>query len=102
MRWKRYFCNIITKDPELQKVLAVACGKAELFKILSYWIFFTCLSAAKQIDKNSIDMAKVQIKSEKLTPFGGIFPFMEHFVPIRFMGWGEGLDILYSIPMPYN
>ena len=24
-------------------------------------------------------MAKVQIKSEKLTPFGGIFPIMEHF-----------------------
>ena len=24
-------------------------------------------------------MAKVQIKFEKLTPFGGIFPIMEHF-----------------------
>ena len=24
-------------------------------------------------------MANVQIKSEKLTPFGGIFPVMEHF-----------------------
>ena len=24
-------------------------------------------------------MAKVQIKSEKLTPFGGIFPIMEQF-----------------------
>ena len=25
------------------------------------------------------DMAKVHIKSEKLTPFGGIFSIMEHF-----------------------
>ena len=24
-------------------------------------------------------MAKIQIKSEKLTPFGGIFPIMEQF-----------------------
>ena len=30
--------------------------------------------------ENSInDMAKVQIKSEKLTPFGGIFSIMEQF-----------------------
>ena len=27
----------------------------------------------------STDMTKVQIKSDKLTPFGGIFPIMEHF-----------------------
>ena len=27
----------------------------------------------------TIDMAKVQIKSEKLTPFGGLFPIMEQF-----------------------
>ena len=27
----------------------------------------------------TIDMAKVQIKSEKLTPFGGIFSIMEQF-----------------------
>ena len=26
-------------------------------------------------------MAKVQIKSEKLTPFGGSFPIMEQFFP---------------------
>ena len=26
-------------------------------------------------------MAKIAIKSEKLTPFGGIFPIMEHFHP---------------------
>ena len=29
--------------------------------------------------QNSDDMAKVQIKSEKLTPFGGIFSIMEQF-----------------------
>ena len=27
----------------------------------------------------TIDMAKIQIKSEKLTPFGGIFSIMEQF-----------------------
>ena len=30
---------------------------------------------------NPADMAKVAIKSEKLTPFGGIFPIMEHLTP---------------------
>ena len=29
--------------------------------------------------KHQHDMAKIQIKSEKLTPFGGIFPIMEYF-----------------------
>ena len=29
------------------------------------------------------DMAKVQIKSEKLTPFGEIFAIMEQFNPNR-------------------
>lgn len=29
--------------------------------------------------KNATDMAKIQIKSENLTPFGGIFPVMEQF-----------------------
>ena len=42
--------------------------------------FFTYLSAAKRsIAKSPNDMANVQIKSEKLTPFGGIFPIMEQF-----------------------
>ena len=40
-------------------------------------------------------MAKVQIKSEKITPFGGIFPVREQFS--RFVGrlstefWGFGV-----------
>ena len=29
--------------------------------------------------KICIDMAKIQIKSEKITPFGGIFPIMDEF-----------------------
>ena len=34
----------------------------------------------KNKQENSInDMAKIQIKSEKLTPFGGIFSIMEQF-----------------------
>ena len=30
-------------------------------------------------ENSTIDMAKIQIKSEKLTPFGGIFSIMEQF-----------------------
>ena len=30
-------------------------------------------------NKSSSDVAKVQIKSEKITPFGGIFSIMEQF-----------------------
>ena len=29
--------------------------------------------------KICIDMAKIQIKSEKITPFGGIFPITDEF-----------------------
>ena len=36
------------------------------------------VSQIKQ-ENPSIDMAKIQIKSEKLTPFGGIFSIMEQF-----------------------
>lgn len=32
-----------------------------------------------KVHKSSSDMAKVQIKSEKITPFGGIFSIMEQF-----------------------
>jgi 23S rRNA A1618 N6-methylase RlmF len=32
-----------------------------------------------KINKTLNDMAKIQIKSEKLTPFGGIFSIMEQF-----------------------
>ena len=30
-------------------------------------------------ENSTIDMAKIQIKSKKLTPFGGIFSIMEQF-----------------------
>ena len=30
-------------------------------------------------ENSTLDMAKIQIKSEKLTPFGGIFSIMEQF-----------------------
>ena len=33
----------------------------------------------KKTNKTLNDMAKVQIKSEKLTPFGGIYSIMEQF-----------------------
>ena len=34
---------------------------------------FTYLSVANKQENSTIDMAKIQIKSEKLTPFGGLF-----------------------------
>ena len=40
---------------------------------------FTYLSVAKKQENPTIDMAKIQIKSEILTPFGGLFSIMEQF-----------------------
>ena len=40
---------------------------------------FTYLSVAKKQENPTIDMAKIQIKSERLTPFGGLFSIMEQF-----------------------
>lgn len=42
---------------------------------------FTYLSVANPKTRKTItDMAKIAIKSEKLTPFGGIFPFINIFI----------------------
>ena len=41
--------------------------------------FSPTLVLQTSIAKSPNDMANVQIKSEKLTPFGGIFPIMEQF-----------------------
>ena len=41
--------------------------------------WYKCGAAYKKLNKTSLDMAKIQIKSEKLTSFGGIFPIMEKF-----------------------
>ena len=41
--------------------------------MLAYVRKFTYLSAAKTQIKNIWHMAKVNIKSEKITPFGGIY-----------------------------
>ena len=38
-----------------------------------YVRIFTYLSVAKKQENPTIDMAKIQIKSERLTPFGGLF-----------------------------
>ena len=35
-----------------------------------------------QANKSSLDMAKIQIKLEQITPFGGIFSGMEQFDPL--------------------
>ena len=42
-------------------------------------VFSPTLVLQTSIAKSPNDMANVQIKSEKLTPFGGIFPIMEQF-----------------------
>ena len=41
--------------------------------------FSPTLVLQKSIAKTPNDMAKVQIKSEKVTSFGGFFPIMEQF-----------------------
>lgn len=44
---------------------------------------FTYLSVANpKTKKTATGMAKVAIKSERLTPFGGIFPIMEQFTSL--------------------
>ena len=41
--------------------------------------FSLILVLQKKQENPTIDMAKIQIKSEKLTPFGGIFSIMKQF-----------------------
>ena len=40
---------------------------------------FTHLSVAKKQENPTMNMAKIQIKSERLTPFGVLFSIMEQF-----------------------
>ena len=54
----------------------MASGKAERPRNLTCRRI-TYLSVAKKQSKLLFDMAKIQIKSEKLTPFGGILSIME-------------------------
>ena len=41
--------------------------------------FSLILVLQKKQENPTIDMVKIQIKSEKLTPFGGLFSIMEQF-----------------------
>ncbi len=41
--------------------------------------FSLILVLQKKQENPTIDMEKIQIKSEKLTPFGGLFSIMEQF-----------------------
>ena len=50
--------------------------------------FSPTLVLQTSIAKSPNDMANVQIKSEKLTPFGGIFPIMEQFDVL----WDQTID----------
>ena len=50
--------------------------------------FSPTLVLQTSIAKSPNDMANVQIKSEKLTPFGGIFPIMEQIGVL----WDQTID----------
>ena len=41
--------------------------------------FSLILVLQKKQENPTIDMVKIQIKSERLTPFGGLFSIMEQF-----------------------
>ena len=45
--------------------------------------FLLILVLQKKQENPTIDMAKIQIKSERLTPFGGLFSIMEQFDSTR-------------------
>ena len=51
--------------------------------------FLPTLVLQKSIAKSPNDMAKVQIKPEKLSPFGGIFSVMEQFDALLALGGGR-------------
>ena len=46
-------------------------------------------------------MAKIQIKSEKLTPFGGIFSIMEQFDTLLVQTIDSTLGLVLAAQTPY-
>ena len=50
-----------------------------MLRILLCQIFHPSWCCKSKYGSNPTDMAKVAIKSEKLSPFGGVFPIMEQF-----------------------
>ena len=58
--------------------------------------FSPTLVLQTSIAKSPNDMANVQIKSEKLTPFGGIFPIMEQFDVLLDQTIGSTLGLRYK------
>ena len=58
--------------------------------------FSPTLVLQTSIAKSPNDMANVQIKSEKLTPFGGIFPIMEQFDVLLAQTIGSTLGLRYK------
>ena len=59
--------------------------------------FSLILVLQKKQENPTIDMVKIQIKSERLTPFGGLFSIMEQFdttlssVMPQVTLWGKGI-----------
>ena len=51
----------------------------------------------KKTNKTLNDMAKVQIKSEKLTPFGGFFSIMEQFDALLAQTIDSTLGYVYTM-----
>ena len=59
--------------------------------------FSPTLVLQTSIAKSPNDMANVQIKSEKLTPFGGIFPIMEQIDVLWVQTIDSTLGLRYKI-----
>ena len=75
----------------------MASVKAERLRNLSCQIFHLSYCCKSKYVLNPTDMAKIAIKSEKLTPFGGIFSIMEQFdsmlspiIDHQVALWGKG------------
>ena len=68
--------------------------------MLTYARKFTYLSAAKNSNKKYLtsDMAKVNIKSEKITPFGGIYYASKAFMRFHLTKSSTTLLVLAVLP----
>ena len=60
------------------------CLRNKVLKTLEYVKNFTYLGAANKTSKQETDMAKVAIKIENITSFGGIYHIMDVFSKLGF------------------
>ncbi|MCL6749338.1 hypothetical protein DEM91_12170 [Prevotella sp. TCVGH] len=72
----KLFVFILNSATRLYKLFKYLSNK-KLLRILPCQNFHLVLQ--KKQENPTIDLAKIQIKSERLTPFGGLFSIMEQF-----------------------